>query len=95
MLVLMGATAEGSKELIAVADGFRESEQCWKELLLDAKSRGMTIDRKRAIGDGRRVLEGVAAGVHDHADAAVWMHKTGSAAPPPAAAAPPTPPATR
>ena len=35
ILVLMGATAEGRKELIAVADGYRESEQSWKELLLD------------------------------------------------------------
>ena len=52
ILVIMGATADGKKELIAVADGFRESEQCWKELLLDVKSRGHTIDPKMAIGDG-------------------------------------------
>jgi putative transposase len=35
ILVLMGATAEGTKELIAITDGYRESEQSWKELLLD------------------------------------------------------------
>ncbi|MCC6320588.1 MAG: IS256 family transposase [Phycisphaerales bacterium] len=52
ILVIMGATAEGDKELIAIADGFRESEQSWKELLLDVKSRGLTIDPKLAIGDG-------------------------------------------
>jgi putative transposase len=52
ILVVMGATADGDKELIAVADGFRESEQCWKEVLLDVKSRGMTIDPKLAVGDG-------------------------------------------
>ncbi|MCC6321134.1 MAG: IS256 family transposase [Phycisphaerales bacterium] len=52
ILVVMGATAEGDKELIAIADGFRESEQSWKELLLDVKSRGLTIDPKLAIGDG-------------------------------------------
>ncbi|MFN0133996.1 MAG: IS256 family transposase [Phycisphaerales bacterium] len=52
ILVLMGATADGKKALIAVADGFRESEQSWKELLLDIKSRGMAIDPKLAIGDG-------------------------------------------
>jgi transposase-like protein len=51
-LVILGATADGDKELIAVADGFRESEQSWKELLLDIRSRGMTIDPKLAIGDG-------------------------------------------
>ena len=52
ILVVMGATAEGDKELIAVADGFRESEQCWKEVLLDVKSRGMKIDPRLAVGDG-------------------------------------------
>ncbi|HLB77698.1 MAG TPA: IS256 family transposase [Candidatus Dormibacteraeota bacterium] len=52
ILVLMGATADGTKELIAIADGFRESEQCWKEVLLDVKCRGMVIDPKLAIGDG-------------------------------------------
>jgi len=52
ILVLMGATAEGKKELIAVADGYRESEQSWSELLKDAKQRGMTIAPKLATGDG-------------------------------------------
>ena len=52
ILVIMGATAEGKKELVGVADGFRESEQSWKELLLDLKSRGLSVDPKLAIGDG-------------------------------------------
>ena len=52
ILVLMGATADGKKELIAVVDGYRESEQSWKELLLDVKARGLAIDPKLAIGDG-------------------------------------------
>lgn len=52
ILVLMGATAEGKKELIAVADGYRESEQSWKELLLDVKSRGLEVEPSLAIGDG-------------------------------------------
>ncbi len=52
ILVLMGATAEGKKELIAVADGYRESEQSWKELLLDCKARGLEIEPSLAIGDG-------------------------------------------
>jgi putative transposase len=52
ILVLMGATPEGKKELIALLDGHRESEQSWKTLLLDVRSRGMTIDPKLAIGDG-------------------------------------------
>jgi len=52
ILVLMGATADGKKELIAIADGYRESEQSWKELLLDCQARGLTIPPKLAIGDG-------------------------------------------
>jgi transposase-like protein len=52
ILVLMGATADGRKELIAIADGFRESEQSWKALLLDCQARGLVIDPTLAIGDG-------------------------------------------
>jgi transposase-like protein len=48
----MGATAEGKKELIAIADGYRESEQSWKELLLDVKARGLDVEPSLAIGDG-------------------------------------------
>jgi transposase-like protein len=52
ILVLMGATEEGKKELIAIHDGHRESEQSWKELLLACKSRDLAIDPKLATGDG-------------------------------------------
>ncbi len=52
ILVLMGATADGKKELIAVTDGYRESEQSWRELLLDLKSRGLRIEPALAVGDG-------------------------------------------
>jgi transposase-like protein len=52
ILVVMGATADGRKELIAIADGYRESVQSWMELLLDVKSRGLSIDPKLATGDG-------------------------------------------
>ncbi len=52
LLVLMGATADGKKELIAVRDGYRESEQSWSELLLDLKGRGLSLAPKLAVGDG-------------------------------------------
>jgi len=52
ILVLMGATPDGKKELIAVVDGYRESEQSWMELLLDVKARGLVVDPKLATGDG-------------------------------------------
>ena len=48
----MGATRDGTKELIAITDGYRESEQSWRELLLDVRHRGLTIDPELAIGDG-------------------------------------------
>jgi transposase-like protein len=52
MLVVMGATKDGRKELLGLTDGYRESEASWKELLLDLKERGLTVDPKLAIGDG-------------------------------------------
>src|SRR5207247_8999772 len=52
ILVLMGATADGRKELIAVADGHRESAQSWYSLLLDCKQRGMAVDPQLATADG-------------------------------------------
>lgn len=52
ILVMMGATADGKKELIALADGYRESEQSWLGLLLEVKARGLAIDPKLVIGDG-------------------------------------------
>ncbi len=48
ILVLRGATADGQKELIAIADGSRESEQSWKELLLNCKARGLARISHRA-----------------------------------------------
>jgi putative transposase len=52
ILVLMGATADGKKELIAVQDGHRESERSWMSMLLDLKDRGLNIDPRLAIADG-------------------------------------------
>lgn len=52
ILVVIGATPDGKKQLLALTDGYRESEQSWKELLLDLKTRGLVIDPKLAIGDG-------------------------------------------
>jgi putative transposase len=52
VLVLMGATKDGSKELIAVVDGHRESETSWTSLLLDLRDRGLTVAPKLATGDG-------------------------------------------
>ena len=52
ILVIIGADASGQKELVGLWDGYRESEQSWKDLLLDLKSRGLTQAPALAIGDG-------------------------------------------
>jgi putative transposase len=52
LLVIIGATAEGKKELVGLADGIRESAQSWKELLLDLKRRGLAMAPQLAVADG-------------------------------------------
>ena len=77
ILVVMGATAEGKKELVALCDGFRESEQSWKAVLLDLKRRGLKIDPKLAIGDGAlgfwKALPQVFGSTREQR---CWVHKT-------------------
>lgn len=77
MLVLMGVTPAGKKELIAVHDGFRESEQSWKELLLDVQARGLVVDPKLATGDGAlgfwKALPQVFPQTREQR---CWVHKT-------------------
>jgi len=52
ILVVLGATAEGVKELVAVQDGYRESEQSWLELLVGLKNRGLGDGPELVVGDG-------------------------------------------
>jgi len=52
LLVIIGATPEGRKELVGLIDGVRESTQSWRELLLDLKRRGLTIGPELAVADG-------------------------------------------
>lgn len=52
MLVLIGATPEGKKELLGFQVGLRESAQSWRELLVDLKARGLVIAPELATGDG-------------------------------------------
>lgn len=77
ILVLMGATRDGNKELIAVADGYRESEQSWQELLLNVKARGLAVDPKLATGDGAlgfwKALKKVYSKTRTQR---CWVHKT-------------------
>jgi putative transposase len=52
LLVIIGATLEGKKELVGLIDGVRESAQSWRELLLDLKRRGLSMGPELAVADG-------------------------------------------
>ncbi len=77
ILVLMDATAEGKKALIAVADGYRESEQSWHELLIDAKQRGLHLDPEVAVGDGALGFWAALRKIYPKTrEQRCWVHKT-------------------
>lgn len=77
ILVIMGATASGKKELVAIQDGFRESEQSWTELLLDLKSRGLEVGPQLAIGDGALGFWKALRKVYGETrEQRCWVHKT-------------------
>ncbi|WP_018263931.1 IS256 family transposase [Methylobacterium sp. WSM2598] len=77
MLVLIGATPEGKKELVGFQVGVRESAQSWRELLVDVKRRGLSIEPKIAVGDGAlgfwKALDEVFPGTRHQR---CWQHKT-------------------
>lgn len=77
MLVLIGATPEGKKELLGFKTGMRESAQSWKELLVDLKARGLIIAPEIAVGDGalgfwKALDEAFPSTRHQRC----WVHKT-------------------
>ena len=77
ILVIIGATDKGRKELIAITDGYRESEQSWLEVLLDLKRRGLEMGPELAVGDGAlgfwKALRQVYPGAREQR---CWVHKT-------------------
>src|SRR4051794_7267003 len=77
VLVLIGATHEGKKELVGFQVGVRESAQSWRELLVEVKRRGLAIAPEIAVGDGAlgfwRALDEVFPGTHHQR---CWQHKT-------------------
>jgi len=77
ILVLMGATADGKKELLCVTDGFRESEESWRAMLLDLKSRGLEIPPNLAVGDGALGFWSALRKVFPSTrEQRCWVHKT-------------------
>jgi len=77
MLVILGATPEGKKELVGFQVGVRESAQSWRELLVDIKARGLEVPPEIAVGDGAmgfwRALDEVFPGTRHQR---CWVHKT-------------------
>lgn len=77
LLVLMGATPQGEKELISVVDGYRESKQSWSELLLDLKQRGLSIDPRLAVADGALGFWAALREIFPEVkEQRCWVHKT-------------------
>jgi putative transposase len=77
ILVIIGATADGRKELVGLWDGYRESEQSWREFLLDLKRRGLKLGPKLSVGDGalgfwKALPQVYGAGRRQRC----WVHKT-------------------
>lgn len=77
ILVILGATPDGKKELVAVHDGVRESEQSWTELMLDLKARGLAEGPKLAVGDGALGFWAALRKVFGETrEQRCWVHKT-------------------
>ncbi len=77
LLVIIGATPEGKKELVGLVDGVRESAQSWKELLLDLKRRGLAIGPELAVADGALGFWKALAEVWPKTrEQRCWVHKT-------------------
>lgn len=77
VLVIIGATPEGKKELIGFTDGIRESAQSWRELLLDLKQHGLSIVPELAVADGALGFWKALAEVWPKTrEQRCWVHKT-------------------
>ncbi|WP_334109229.1 IS256 family transposase [Methylobacillus sp.] len=77
LLVVIGVTEHGHKELVAVEDGHRESEASWRELLTDLRERGLEPSPKLAVGDGALGFWKALSKVFpDTRHQRCWVHKT-------------------
>ena len=77
LLVIIGATPEGRKELVGLVDGVRESAQSWRDLLLDLRRRGLAMGPELAVADGAlgfwKAIEEVWPTTRGQR---CWVHKT-------------------
>ena len=79
LLVIIGVTADGTKEWVALADGLRESTESWLDVLRDLKARGLKLGPKLAVGDGALGFWAALEQVYpDTAHQRCWFHKLGN-----------------
>jgi len=77
LLVIIGATEDGKKELLALDSGVRESELSWTDILLDLRHRGLKVPPELAIGDGALGFWKALAKVYSKTRwQRCWVHKT-------------------
>ncbi len=77
LLVIIGATADGKKELVAVESGYRESADSWQNVMRDLLGRGLKCGPKLAIGDGALGFwKALAMEFPDTRQQRCWVHKT-------------------
>ena len=80
ILVIIGAREDGTKELVAVEDGFRESKESWQSVIRDLKRRGLKAGPKLAIGDGALGFWAALAQEYPETKTQIcWVHKTANA----------------
>ncbi|MBU2839138.1 IS256 family transposase, partial [Acidithiobacillus thiooxidans] len=77
LLVIIGVTAEGKKEVVAVTDGLRESKDSWREVLRDLRDRGLQEAPLLAIGDGAMGFWSALSEIYPETrHQRCWVHKT-------------------
>ena len=77
LLVIVGVTEHGQKELVAVEDGFRESSASWEEVLIKLRQKGLTQGPRLATGDGALGFWNALSKVYpDCRHQRCWVHKT-------------------
>ena len=77
MLVIIGADEYGEKDVLAIADGFRENADSWRDLLKGLKKRGLTVPPELATGDGALGFWTALRDVYpDTREQRCWVHKT-------------------
>src|SRR5450759_4230337 len=79
LLVIVGVAPDGRKERVAIGDGYRESKESWKEVLLDLKHRGLQAGPLLAVGDGAMGFWAAIEEVFPHTGhQRCWFHKMGN-----------------